>query len=110
MEKQFLFVDVANPTWLVYLAVLVIAVFFRFSRLFTVRNLDLVMVLALSASLVVASEWKSQTKSVPANPYQQTAISPASIEAQQPDSADSNVLLTSADGTLHDRWHLSNRH
>ncbi|MCA9035457.1 MAG: hypothetical protein KDA91_10010 [Planctomycetaceae bacterium] len=101
MEKQFLFVDVANPTWLVYLAVLVIAVFFRFSRLFTVRNLDLVMVLALSASLVVASEWKSQTKSVPANPYQQTAISPASIEAQQPDSADSNVLLTSADGTLH---------
>ncbi len=59
MEKQFLFVDVSNPTWLVYIAVLVLAVFFRFSRLFTVRNLDVLFILALSTSLVIASAWKN---------------------------------------------------
>ena len=60
MEKQFLFVDVANPTWLVYLSVLVLAVYFRFSRLFTVRNLDLLLILVLSASLVITGEWKGK--------------------------------------------------
>lgn len=59
MEKQFLFVDVANPTWLVYVSVLVLAVFFRFSRLFSVRNLDVLLILMLSTSLVTASAWKS---------------------------------------------------
>ena len=59
MEKQFLFVDVANPTWLVYVSVLVLAVFFRFSRLFSVRNLDVLLILLLSTSLVTASAWKS---------------------------------------------------
>lgn len=58
MEKQFLFVDAANPTWLVYVSVLVLAVFFRFSRLFTVRNLDILLVLMLSTALVITSEWK----------------------------------------------------
>ncbi len=66
MEKQFLFVDVANPTWLVYLSVLVLAVFFRFSRLFTVRNLDLLLVLVLSSALVIAGEWKNRPQVVTA--------------------------------------------
>lgn len=65
MEKQFLFVDVANPTWLVYLSVLVLAVFFRFSRLFTVRNLDLLLVLVLSSALVIAGEWKNRPQASP---------------------------------------------
>jgi hypothetical protein len=67
MEKQFLFVDVSNPTWLVYIAVLVLAVFFRFSRLFTVRNLDVLFILALSTSLVIASAWKNIAPPEPAD-------------------------------------------
>lgn len=53
MEKPFLFVDVTNPTWLAYVAFLVIAVYFRFTRLFTVRNLDLILLLTLSTAIVV---------------------------------------------------------
>lgn len=72
MEKQFLFVDVANPTWLVYVSVLVLAVFFRFSRIFSVRNLDVLLMLMLSTSLVTASAWKSvpppETLGSPQNP------------------------------------------
>ncbi|MBL8819667.1 MAG: hypothetical protein JNL58_26815 [Planctomyces sp.] len=59
MEKQFLFVDAANPTWLVYVSVLVLAVFFRFSRLFSVRNLDVLLILLISVSLVITSKWKN---------------------------------------------------
>lgn len=59
MEKQFLFVDAANPTWLVYVSVLVLAVFFRFSRLFSVRNLDVLLIMLISVSLVMTSKWKT---------------------------------------------------
>lgn len=60
MEKQFLLVDAANPTWLVYVAVLVVAVYFRFSRFFSIRNLDLALVLMLSTALVLSGEWKNR--------------------------------------------------
>ncbi len=65
MEQHFPFVNVSNPTWLVYVAVLVIAVFFRFSRLFTVRNLDVLLILLLSTSLVVASASKGSSLADP---------------------------------------------
>jgi hypothetical protein len=58
MEKQFLFVHVANPTWLVYVALLLLTVFFRFTRFFSIRNLDLVLILALSSALVISGDWK----------------------------------------------------
>ncbi len=58
MEKSFLFVDVANPTWLVYVGLLVFAVFFRFTRILTVRNLDLTLLLLLSTALVVTAEFR----------------------------------------------------
>ena len=54
-HNQFLFVTVESPTWLLYVSLLVIAVFFRFSRLLSVRNLDLVFLLLLSTALVVAA-------------------------------------------------------
>ncbi|MEZ6123497.1 MAG: hypothetical protein R3C49_10015 [Planctomycetaceae bacterium] len=54
-HDQFLFVNVHSPQWLLYVSVLLIAVFFRFSRLMTVRNLDLVLMLSLSTALVVSA-------------------------------------------------------
>lgn len=57
MDIPFLYVDVAHPTWLFYAALLVLAVFFRFSRLLSVRNLDVSLVLALSAALVLNDNW-----------------------------------------------------
>lgn len=58
MEKSFLFVDVTNPTWLVYVGLLVFAVFFRFTRILTVRNLDLTLLLLLSTALVVTAVYR----------------------------------------------------
>ena len=60
MEKAFLFVDVRNPTWQVYAGLLVFAVFFRFSRVMSVRNLDLTLILLLSTSLVVSGLIREQ--------------------------------------------------
>lgn len=58
MEKSFLFVDVTNPTWLAYVAFLVIAVYFRFSRIFSIRNVDLTLLLLLSTAIVVAGVYR----------------------------------------------------
>ena len=54
------FVTVDSPTWLLYVSLLLIAVFFRFSRLVSVRNLDLMLVLLLSTALVVSASSKKQ--------------------------------------------------
>ncbi|MCA9083240.1 MAG: hypothetical protein KDA81_04250 [Planctomycetaceae bacterium] len=54
-HDQFLFVIVESPTWLLYVSLLLIAVFFRFSRVLTVRNLDLSLLLLLSTALVVSA-------------------------------------------------------
>lgn len=59
-HDQFLFVTIDSPTWLLYVALLLTAVFFRFSRLLSVRNLDLVLVLLLSTALVVAASTKPE--------------------------------------------------
>lgn len=59
MDIPFLYIDVAHPTWLFYAALLVCAVFFRFSRLLSVRNLDLGLILAISTSLVLTGTWPS---------------------------------------------------
>lgn len=50
-ERPFLSMDLSNPTWWVYVGLLVIAVYFRFSRVFSVRNLDLILLLSVSTSL-----------------------------------------------------------
>ena len=60
MEKSFLFTDVTNPTWLAYVAFLVIAVFFRFSRFLTIRNLDLTLLLLLSTAIVVSGVYRDK--------------------------------------------------
>lgn len=53
-HDQFLFVNVYSPTWLLYVTLLLLAVFFRFSRLFSVRNLDVVTLLSIAIALVVS--------------------------------------------------------
>lgn len=58
MGNLFLFVDVTNPTWLVYVALLVVAVYFRFSRIFTIRNLDLALLLLISTAIVVTGDYR----------------------------------------------------
>lgn len=59
MEKSFLFVDVNSPTWLAYVAFLVIAVYFRFTRILTIRNLDLTLLLLLSTAIVVTGGYRN---------------------------------------------------
>ena len=68
MEKSFLFVDVTNPTWLAYVAFLVIAVFFRFGRILTIRNLDLTLLLLLSTAIVVAGVYRNAPFERPQDP------------------------------------------
>ena len=57
MDIPFLYVDVGHPTWLFYAALLIFAVFFRFSRLVSVRNLDLSLILCISTALVLTGTW-----------------------------------------------------
>lgn len=57
-HDQFLFVTVESSQWLLYVSLLLTAIFFRFSRLLAVRNLDLVLLLALSVALVVSVSTK----------------------------------------------------
>ncbi|MCH2200648.1 MAG: hypothetical protein MK102_01650 [Fuerstiella sp.] len=59
MDFPFFQVDVAHPAWLVYASLLVLAVFFRFSRLLSVRNLDIGLILSLSTALILASSSSS---------------------------------------------------
>lgn len=59
MDIPFLHVDVTHPAWLFYAALLVLAVFFRFSRLISVRNLDLLLILAISTTLILTATWPS---------------------------------------------------
>ena len=68
MEKSFLFVYVTNPTWLAYVAFLVIAVFFRFGRILTIRNLDLTLLLLLSTAIVVAGVYRNAPFERPQDP------------------------------------------
>lgn len=64
-HDQFLFVNVQSPQWLLYVSVLLTAVFFRFSRLLAVRNLDLLLLLSLSTALVVSAANRPEDELLP---------------------------------------------
>lgn len=96
-HNQFLFVTVESPTWLLYVSLLVIAVFFRFSRLLSVRNLDLLILLLLSTALVVTAATRpdemtatasSQIMSTAAADAESTADEQASGNAIEPPQSD----------------------
>lgn len=67
-HSQPFFVNVGSATWLLYVALLLVAIFFRFSRLISVRNLDLSLLVFLSTSLVVWSSTEPVENSVSAEP------------------------------------------
>ncbi|MEQ9408367.1 MAG: hypothetical protein RIK87_11600 [Fuerstiella sp.] len=54
-HSQPFFVTIESPTWLLYVSLLLVAVFFRFSRWLSVRNLDLTLLLTLSTALVISA-------------------------------------------------------
>ena len=47
---------VNDPTWFYLSTILIVAVFFRFSRLWSVRNIDLLILLGLSPGLLILKE------------------------------------------------------
>lgn len=84
-HDQFLFVTVESPTWLLYVALLVIAVFFRFSRLLSVRNLDLVFLLFLSTALVITAATRPDDSPVE-QPIAAAADAGADVETRADES------------------------
>ena len=58
MDTQFPLAPVADLPWLAYASLLVIAVYFRFSRALTIRNLDLLLTLLIAAAVVVSSHFR----------------------------------------------------
>lgn len=61
METQFPLAPVADLPWLAYASLLVIAVYFRFSRALTIRNLDLILTLLIAAAVVVSTHFRDET-------------------------------------------------
>lgn len=56
MEPFLLGYHVTDPTWFYLSFLLIVAVFFKFSRLWSVRNLDLALLLLISPGLLFLSE------------------------------------------------------
>ena len=56
MESILRGYSVSDPTWIYLSLMLIIAVFFRFTRLWSIRNLDIVMLLGLSPGLLLVRE------------------------------------------------------
>ncbi len=73
--------DLSNPTWWVYVALLVVAVYFRFGRVFSVRNLDLLLLLALSTSLTATVLHTPASPGSAEKPEQQVSQSAAQSES-----------------------------
>jgi hypothetical protein len=94
MEKSFLFTDVTNPTWLAYVAFLVIAVFFRFSRFLSIRNLDVTLLLLLSTAIVVAGVYRDKVWVPPVAPEGSTTL--AVPNSAQPESSPSDQPVANA--------------
>jgi hypothetical protein len=59
-DRPFLSMDISNPTWWAYVALLILAVYFRFSRVFSVRNLDLILLILLSTALTATVSWQDR--------------------------------------------------
>ena len=101
-HQQPFFVTVDSPTWLLYVCLLLIAVFFRFSRVVSVRNLDLGLVLLLAVALVVSASSR-KTDIVRAEEVAKLStetLTPATVNPNtadaQPDDTDSSTSTASA--------------
>ncbi|MEZ6063361.1 MAG: hypothetical protein R3C19_23695 [Planctomycetaceae bacterium] len=102
MEKIFQLVDVSHPTWLLYISLLVIAVYFRFSRLVTVRNFDVLLLLLISTTLVIDGKWQASAES--GDSRQSSAKERSGDDNRVPDadeaaaSSSSDPSIAAADG------------
>jgi len=100
MGNLFIFVDVTNPTWLVYVALLVVAVYFRFTRIFTIRNLDLALLLLISTVTVVTGEYRDRP--FEASKLTEVPVPPeAEITASEPRTLESTEARSAVDGKEH---------
>lgn len=102
-HSQPFFVTVESPTWLLYAALLLVAVFFRFSRLISVRNLDLLLLLTLSTTLVMSAASRADRGAA----VTETAATPNSVDATQ--SSAENLAAKEVDtvaqpGGLENSW------
>lgn len=95
-HNQFLFVTVDSPTWLLYVTLLLTAVFFRFSRLLSVRNLDLVLVLLLSTALVLEASTRPDDTAAETN----EDVASQQLETDQDSSAAAASAVVQAPLTL----------
>jgi len=77
---QTFFVNIESPTWLLHVSLLLVAVFFRFSRLISVRNLDLILLLLLSIAAVRAADAGKSDVDV-------AAVSDPASESEDPEAA-----------------------
>ena len=95
--RTFLSADLSDPTWWAYVGLLIIAVYFRFSRAFSVRNLDLLLLIGLSTSLTATLEF-------PRHPTEQAAAYRSSPITSQttPKPPDSAIQLVSLQQTTND--------
>jgi hypothetical protein len=70
--------DLSDPTWWAYVGLLILAVYFRFSRFFSIRNLDLLLLIGLSTSLTATIEFprRSQEQAASQRPSPLTTTRP----------------------------------
>ena len=83
MDTQlFPLAPVEDLPWLAYASLLVVAVYFRFSRALTIRNLDLILVLLIAAAVVIFSHYRD----VP-YPDAKDESPPAAVKGADPPSS-----------------------
>lgn len=101
-HHQFIFVNNSSPQWLVYSALLLLAIFFRFSRVWSVRNLDILLLLALSGTIVVAATQDPRGTASSMDADVTTASAELDDETEANSSPPPNILEPSADPVY--RW------
>ena len=97
MEPQFPLAPVADLPWLGYASLLVIAVYFRFSRVLTIRNLDLILTLLIASAVVIASYFRdvpafARVDESPSAAVEVEPASPATVLPAVPDNAASEAV------------------
>ncbi|MFM7056866.1 MAG: hypothetical protein ACKO2P_08075 [Planctomycetota bacterium] len=66
--RAFLSMDLSDPTWWAYVGLVILAVYFRFSRFFSIRNLDLLLLIGLSTSLTATIDFPRFSREHAASP------------------------------------------
>jgi hypothetical protein len=95
--STFLDFNLPNPTtWLIFSFLLAMALFFKFSRLLSIRNLDVVMIFLLAPGLLLVQATRPQPAPATQNP-----ATPIAVFVAQAGAADSatGVIINAANFT-----------